>query len=140
MRQRFPPDVIRYAVWLYYRCSLSMGDVEELLAEQGIEVSYETNRCWCAKFGPLIAANLRKLSPAPARMRHLDEMFDLVGGRHASRHRSDYERRANLPTASLYDIAMNLGAEYYCAARMKVPPSRQSRHSGAVVFSKQARF
>ncbi len=46
--------------------SLSLRDVEELLAERGIEVSYETVRCWCRKFGPQIARNLRKLRPAPA--------------------------------------------------------------------------
>ena len=50
-RHRFPPEVIRYAVWLYFRFTLSLRDVEELLAERGIEVSYETIRCWTRKFG-----------------------------------------------------------------------------------------
>lgn len=45
-RHRFPPEVIRHAVWLYFRFSLSLRDVEELLAQRGIEVSYETIRCW----------------------------------------------------------------------------------------------
>ena len=49
-RHRFPPDVIRYSVWLYFRFTLSIRDVEELLAERGIEVSRETIRCWAAKF------------------------------------------------------------------------------------------
>ena len=52
---RFPSDVIRHAVWLYFRFSLSFRDVEELLAQRGIDVSYETIRCWTVKFGPLIA-------------------------------------------------------------------------------------
>jgi putative transposase len=52
-RHRFPPEVIRYAVWLYYRFTLGMRDVEELLAERGIDVTYETVRCWANKFGPV---------------------------------------------------------------------------------------
>jgi putative transposase len=45
-RHRFPPDIIRHAVWLYFRFTLSFRDVEELLAQRGIDVSYETIRCW----------------------------------------------------------------------------------------------
>ena len=59
-RRRFPPDVIRYAVWLCFRFTLSIRDVEELLAQRGIEASREAVRCWLMKFGPLIAANLRR--------------------------------------------------------------------------------
>ena len=62
---RFPPDVIRCAVWLYFRFTLSLRDVEELLAQRGIEVSYETIRCWTMKFGPLIASKLRRRRPLP---------------------------------------------------------------------------
>lgn len=51
-RHRFPPDVIRYAVWLYFRFTMSLRDVEDLLAERDIDVSYETVRCWANKFGP----------------------------------------------------------------------------------------
>src|ERR1017187_3184993 len=50
-RHRFPPDVIRLAVWLYFRFTLSFRDVEEMLAQRGIEASYETIRCWTLKFG-----------------------------------------------------------------------------------------
>jgi putative transposase len=53
-RHRFPPEVIRYAVWLYLRFTLSYRDVEELLAERGLEVSYETVRRWVLKFGPAL--------------------------------------------------------------------------------------
>ena len=73
-RHRFPADVIRHAVWLYFRFSLSFRDVEELLAQRGIEVSYETIRCWTIKFGPLIARRLKKRRPAPSPRWHLDEM------------------------------------------------------------------
>ena len=56
-RHQFPPAIIRHAVWLYFRFTLSLRDVEELLAERGIDVSYETIRCWTMKFGTAIAAN-----------------------------------------------------------------------------------
>ena len=59
-RHRFPRGVNCYAVWLYFRFTLSVPDVEELLAQRGIEVSREAVRCWVIKFGPLIAANLRR--------------------------------------------------------------------------------
>ena len=56
---RFPPDVIQYAVWLYFRFPLSFRDVEDLLAERGIDVFYETVRRWSLTFGQAFAANLR---------------------------------------------------------------------------------
>jgi len=68
-------------VWLYFRFTLSLRDREELLAQRGIEVSYETIRCWIAKFGPQIAANLRRRRSPPTGRWHLDEMFVRVGGR-----------------------------------------------------------
>ena len=80
-RHRFPPQVIRQAVWLYLRFTLSFRDVEELLAERGLEVSYETVRRWVAKFGPIFAHNLRRLRPRPADTWHLDEMVVSIGGR-----------------------------------------------------------
>lgn len=80
-RHRFPPDVIRHAVWLYFRFTLSFRDVEELLAQRGIEVTYETIRCWTIKFGPQIARNLKRQRPAPSPRWHLDEMVCRVGGR-----------------------------------------------------------
>lgn len=80
-RHRFPAEVIRHAVWLYFRFSLSLRDVEEMLAARGIEVSYETIRCWTRKFGPLIARRLRKRRPAPSPRWHLDEVVCRIGGR-----------------------------------------------------------
>lgn len=80
-RHRFPADVIRQAVWLYFRFTLSIRDVEELRAQCGVEVSRETVRCWVIKFGPLIAANLRRRrSPSTDRW-HLDEVFVRIGSR-----------------------------------------------------------
>ena len=80
-RHRFPAEVIRQAVWLYFRFSLSLRDVEELLAQRGVEVSYETIRCWTIKFGPAIARNLKRGRPAPSPRWHLDEMVCRIGGR-----------------------------------------------------------
>ena len=80
-RHRFLPDVIRHAVWLYFRFSLSLREVEEMLAQRGVEVSHETIRCWTIKFGPLIARRLRKRRPAPSPRWHLDEMVSWIGGR-----------------------------------------------------------
>jgi putative transposase len=80
-RHRFPPEVIRHAVWLYLRFTLSYRDVEELLAERGLEVSYETVRRWVLKFGPAFARNLRRLRPRPADTWHLDEMVVSIQGR-----------------------------------------------------------
>ena len=79
-RHRFPAEVIRHAVWLYFRFTLSFGDVEEMLAQRGIDVSYETVRCWTLKFGPKIAANLRRRTLPPSPRWHLDEMVSTIAG------------------------------------------------------------
>src|SRR6267154_3700217 len=73
-RHRFPPPVIHHAIWLYLRFTLSYRDVEELLAERGLEVSYETVRRWVLKFGPRIARKLRRCRSRPSDRWHLDEM------------------------------------------------------------------
>ncbi len=80
-RHRFPPDVIRHAVWLYFRFTLSLRDVEELLAQRGVEVSDETIRCWTLKFGRQFAHNLRRSRPRPTGRWHLDEMVVKIGGK-----------------------------------------------------------
>ena len=54
----FPPEVIRQAVWLYFKFTLSLRDVKDILAKRGIDVSYETVRCWAEKFGSSIAAKV----------------------------------------------------------------------------------
>ena len=79
-RHRFPADVIRHAVWLYFRFSLSFRDVEELLAQRGVQVSYETIRCWTIKFGPLIARRLKRRRPIPSPRWHQDEMVCWIAG------------------------------------------------------------
>ena len=72
---RFPPVIIQHAVWLYFRFPLSYRDVEDLLAERGIDVSYETVRRWALKFGQAYARRLRTTRPRPDARWHLDEVF-----------------------------------------------------------------
>jgi transposase-like protein len=78
---RFPRDIIQRAVWMYLRFTLSFRDVEELLAERGIVVTYESIRRWVLTFGPAIARRLRAKRPQPHGRWHLDEMFVRVGGK-----------------------------------------------------------
>src|SRR5436190_11898070 len=80
-RHRFPAEIIQHAIWLYLRFTLSYRDVEELLAERGLDVSYETVRRWVLKFGPLIARKLRQGRPRPSARWHLDEMVVRIAGR-----------------------------------------------------------
>src|ERR1700732_1349857 len=79
-RHRFPPVVIQHAVWLYLRFTLSYRDVEELLAERGLDLSYESVRSWVLKFGPAIARGLRACRPRPSERWHLDEMVVRIAG------------------------------------------------------------
>ena len=78
LRQRFPPEIIQHAIWLYLRFTLSYRDVEELLDERGLDISYETVRRWVLKFGPPIARRLRRRRPSDRW--HLDEMVIRIAG------------------------------------------------------------
>src|SRR3954454_16326106 len=78
---RFPAEIIQHAIWLYLRFTLSYRDVEELLAERGLDLSYETVRRWILKFGPLLARGLRQRRPRPGDRRHLDEVVVRIAGR-----------------------------------------------------------
>ena len=78
---RFPPEIIHQAIWLYLRFTLSLRDVEDLLAERGVAVSYETVRRWVNHFGPMIAADLRKRRLKPHTTWHLDEVYLKIDGR-----------------------------------------------------------
>jgi putative transposase len=78
---RFPPMIIQQAVWLYASFTPSFRDVEDMLAERGIMVSYETVRRWVKYFGPVIAADLRRRRPKPHSTWHLDEVFIKIDGR-----------------------------------------------------------
>ena len=77
---RFPPEITSHAVWLYHRFCLSFREVEELLAERGITVTYETVRQWCQKFGPDYARQLQKRQGRLGDTWHIDEVFVTIQG------------------------------------------------------------
>jgi putative transposase len=79
-RHRFPAELISHAVWLYHVFSLSFRDVELILAERGVIVSYESIRRWCLKFGTSFASSLRRRRPRPGDKWHLDEVFIRIQG------------------------------------------------------------
>lgn len=80
-RHRFPPEIISYAVWLYYRFNLSHRDIEDLLAERGITVSYETIRLWCIKFGTKFAERLKRRHQGYGDTLYIDEVFVKINGK-----------------------------------------------------------
>lgn len=80
-RHRFPPLIIQHAIWLYFKFSLSYRDVEDLLAERGMDVSYETVRRWVLKFGSTYAGKLKQSRPRPGGLWHLDEVFISINGK-----------------------------------------------------------
>ena len=80
-RHRFPPDIIRYAVWLYFRFNLSHRDIEDLLAQRGIIVSYESIRLWCIKFGRIYARRLKRRHQGYGDTFYIDEVFVKINGK-----------------------------------------------------------
>jgi putative transposase len=79
-RHRFPAEIISHCVWLYFRFCLSYRDVEELMAERDITLTYEAVRYWCWKFGQTYANQLRHRRPRPGDKWHLDEVFLVING------------------------------------------------------------
>ncbi len=77
---RYPPQIISHAVWLYYRFTLSFRDIEELLAERGVAISYETVRNWCDKFGQRYCSKIRKNRGQLGDTWYLDEVFIKING------------------------------------------------------------
>ncbi len=80
-RHRFPSEIIQHAVWLYYRFNLSHRDIEDLLAERGITVSYEAIRLWCNKFGPQYARRLKRRQQGFGDTFFIDEVFVKIRGK-----------------------------------------------------------
>ena len=80
-RYRFPPDIISYAVWLYYRFNLSHRDIEDLLAERGITVSREAIRLWCIKFGAIYTQRLKRNHREYGDSFFIDEVFVKIKGK-----------------------------------------------------------
>jgi len=80
-RHRFPPEIISYAIWVYHRFSLSFRDVEDLLAERGVIVTYESIRRWCSKFGPQYRRKLKRREGRLGDVLHVDEVFVKIRGK-----------------------------------------------------------
>ena len=80
-RHHFLPKINAHAIWLYVRFNLSLREVEEMLLERGIDVSYERIRRWTIKFGPQIAGHLRRRQPRPGDVWHLDEVVVKIAGK-----------------------------------------------------------
>ena len=80
-RHRFPPDIISYAVWLYFRFNLSHRDIEDLLAQRGIIVSYKSIQLWCIKFGRIYARRLKRRHKGYGDTFYIDEVFVKINGK-----------------------------------------------------------
>ena len=142
---RFPPEIISQVVWLYHRFCLSFRNVEELLAERGLTVSYEAVRPWCLKFGPAYAKQLRHRQGRQGDTWSLDEAVLTIGGeRHYLWRAVDQEgdvldilvqKRRNTPAAKRFFRKLLKGLQYvphklvtdqlgsYGAARRELLPS-----------------
>ena len=77
---RFPPEIIGHTVWLYHHFRLSLRDVEDLLAERGVLVSYESIRRWCCKFGPDYAHKVKRRLGRRGDTWYLDEVVITIQG------------------------------------------------------------
>ncbi len=112
---RFPPDIIAHAVWLYFRFNLSFRDIEDLLAQRGVTVTYETIRRWCRTFGRVYARRLRQRRGRLGDTWYLDEVFVTLNGR------QQYLWRAVDEDGDLLDILVQ---------------SRRNRHAAVRFFRK----
>ncbi len=110
-RHRFPPAIIGHAVWLYCRFALSYRDVEELLAERGVVVTYETVRQWCRTFGATDANTLRRRRPQPGDKWHLDAVFISINGA------TYYRWRAVDQDGTVLDILVQARRDKHAAAK-----------------------
>ena len=105
---RFPPEIMSYAIWVYNRFSMSFRDVEELLAERGLIVSYESIRRWCLKFGTGYRQGLKRREGRLGDAWYVDEVFIKIGGqqhylwRAVDQFAQDYERPAGRTAAVGY--------------------------------------
>ena len=148
---RFPGEIIRHEVWLYYRFPLSYRDVQELLLERGIDVTHEAIRQWCLKFGQDSANQLRHCRPRPGNTWYLDEVFLRIKGQRHSLWRAvdqdDHvldilvQRRRNKKAAKKFFKKLLKGLQYvprvvitdklksYAAAKREILPGVEHRQS-----------
>ncbi len=135
-RHQFPPAIIQHAVWLYVRFTLSFRDVEDLLAERGPVVSYETMRRWVSKFGPLFARELRRRRPRPTSRWHLDEMAAMISGaqfwiwNRAENSHQPVRRRERCSVSNLPDQRNGSVRSCHCPRHLRRPaPSHIPPHA-----------
>ena len=131
-RHRFPAVIIQHAVWLYLRFTLSYRDVEELLAERGLDISYETVRCWVLKFGPVIARRLRRCRSRPSNRWHLDEMVVRIAGERM------YLWRAVDHEGEILDMLVSAPARYSGGAAADAQAAQEARLCAEIAGHRQA--
>jgi hypothetical protein len=132
-RHQFPPAIIRHAVWLYVRFTLSYRDVEDLLAERGLDVSYETVRRRVLKFGPLFARELRRRRPRPTSTWHLDEMAVMIAGTQSwlwrvQRRRKGCSREIDAQTAQETGLRARSASDGQALSHCRAKATRGLRH------------
>jgi putative transposase len=110
-RHRFPAEIISHCVWLYFRFCLSYRDVEELMAQRGISLTYESVRYWCRKFGQAYANQLHRRRSRPGDKWHLDEVFLRI------RRERPYLWRAVDQDGHVFDILVQRRRDKHAAKR-----------------------
>ena len=126
---RFPPEIISYCVWLYFRFSVSYRDIEELMAERGVTVTYESIRAWCYKFGQDYAKRIRARRGQLGDTWHLDEVYLKIDGR------LQYLWRAVDQDGSVLDILVQPRRDKNAAARFFKKLLRGLRYAPRVVVT-----
>jgi putative transposase len=126
---RFPPEIISYCVWLYFRFSVSYRDIEELMAERGVTVTYESIRAWCYKFGRDYAKRIRARRGQLGDTWHLDEVCVKIDGR------LQYLWRAVDQDGSVLDILVQARRDKRAAARFFMKLLRGARYAPRVVVT-----
>ena len=121
-RHRFPREIIQHAVWLYHRFNLSHRDIEDLLAERGIAVSYESIRLWCNKFGPRYARRLKRRHHGYGDTFFIDEVLVKIQGREREmrRFKSTQQAQRFLSMHAVVQNLFNLGRNLISAKHYRL--------------------
>ena len=131
-RHRFPPEIISYAVWLYYRFNLSHRDIEDLLAERGISISYETIRLWWIKFGAKYAERLKWRHQGYGDTFYIGQVFVKINGK------QHYLWRAVDQDGEVVDVDVYMQARRDGTADLRV--SAFTEWSRVVAWLRSSRF
>jgi hypothetical protein len=142
-RHRSPPEIISYAVWLYYQFSPSHRDIEDLLAERGVTVSHESIRLWCNKFGPIYTRRLKRKRQGYGDTFYIDEVFVKINGelQSASSGGSKGPMALNLGKSSLTNCAVTMWLTGILSPRpsvktLSMPTTRQSYRTNPLGFER----